>query len=77
MTDKAETIYAEALALKEKEREALVRLLAPHGESWTDPEIEKAWLAEIERREKEYAEGRMELIPAEEVFRELRKITAK
>jgi hypothetical protein len=30
MTDKAEAIYAEALALKEKEREALVRLLAPH-----------------------------------------------
>ena len=77
MTDKAEAIYAEALALKEKEREALVRLLAPLVEGWTDPEIEKAWLAEIERREKEYAEGRMELIPAEEVFRELRKIAAE
>jgi hypothetical protein len=77
MTDKAEAIYAEALALQKKEREALVRLLAPHGEGWTDPEIEKAWLAEVERREKEYAEGRMELIPAEEVFRELRKIVAE
>jgi hypothetical protein len=77
MTDKAEAIYAEALALKEKEREALVRLLAPHGEGWADPETEKAWLAEIERREKEYAEGRMELIPAAEVFRELRKIVAE
>jgi putative addiction module component (TIGR02574 family) len=73
MTDKAEALYAEALALEEKEREVLVQMLAPHGEGWTDPEIEKAWLAEIERRGKEYAEGRMELIPAEEVMRELRE----
>jgi putative addiction module component (TIGR02574 family) len=73
MTDQAETIYAEALALQEKEREALVSLLAPHGKDWIDPEIEKAWMEEITRREKEYAEGKIESIPAEEVFRELRK----
>ncbi|MAF84244.1 MAG: addiction module protein [Gammaproteobacteria bacterium] len=73
MTEKTEAIYAEALALNKNEREALVRLLAPHGKDWIDPEIEKAWLDEITRREKEYAEGKIESIPAEEVFRELRK----
>jgi hypothetical protein len=77
MTEKAKEIYTEAIALEKKEREALVQLLAPHGEGWIDPEIEKVWQAEIEHREKEYAEGRMELIPAEEVFRELRKIVAE
>ncbi len=77
MSEKAEEIYAEALALQEKERGALVRLLAPNGDDWIDPEIEKAWQVEIERREKEYAEGKVELIPAEEVFRKLRKIVSE
>jgi hypothetical protein len=34
-------------------------------------------MEEIERREKEYADGKMELIPAEQVFRKLRKIVGE
>jgi len=77
MTINAKEIYEEALALGEEAREELVRLLAPECDGWATPEIEKAWMEEIERREKEYAEGKMELIPAEDVFRELRKIVGE
>lgn len=73
MTMNAKELYDEALALGEEARVELVRLLAPEGDGWASPEIEKAWMEEIERREKEYADGKMELIPAEDVFRELRK----
>ena len=73
MTMNAKELYDEALALGEEARAELVRLLAPEGDGWATPEIEKAWMEEIERREREYADGKMELIPAEDVFRELRK----
>ena len=41
MTEKAKEICAEALALQENAREALVRLLAHNGDDWIDPEIAK------------------------------------
>jgi len=44
---------------------------------WASPEIEQAWMEEIERREQAYTNGEVELIPAEEVFRERRKIVAE
>ena len=77
MTTNAKELYEEALALDEEARTELVRLLAPEGDGWATPEIEKAWMEEIERREKEYADGKMELIPAEDVFRKLRKIVGE
>lgn len=77
MTINAKELYEEALALDEGARAELVRLLAPERDGWASPEIEKAWMEEIERREKEYFEGKMELIPAEEVFRKLRKIVGE
>jgi putative addiction module component (TIGR02574 family) len=38
-----------------------------------DPGYEKSWLEEIERRLRDLDSGRTKGIPAEEVFRELRK----
>ena len=35
-------------------------------------EIEEAWMAEVERRIQAIEDGTAELIPAEQVFRELR-----
>ncbi len=43
----------------------------------TDPDIESAWIQEVEERVKEYEEGKVELIPAREVFKNLRDITEK
>ena len=74
MVRKAEEVYRDALALSEEEREKLLLLLSNHADpGWASPEIERAWMEEIERREQEYAEGRMKLIPADEVFRQARE----
>lgn len=42
-----------------------------------DPDIELAWIQEVEERIDEYEKGNVELIPAHEVFKSLREITRK
>lgn len=42
-----------------------------------DPNVEKAWIQEVEVRMEEYRQGKVKLIPAEEVFKSLRAITDK
>ncbi len=42
-----------------------------------DPDIESAWIQEVEERVEEYEEGRVDLIPVPEVFKSLRDITEK
>ena len=78
MAKKAEDVFKDALALNADEREQLVRLLIeqPAG-SWATPEIEQAWMDEIERRVEAIDRGEAELIPAEKVFRRLDESFAK
>ena len=74
MARKAEELYKAALALSAEEREELKRLLSMQPDSgYASPEIEKAWMDEIERRERDLAEGRDKWIPGDEVMRELRE----
>lgn len=74
MGKKAKDVYADALALSDEEQEKLRELLeARCGGEFASPEIEQAWLEEAKRIDREVDEGRIELIPAEEVMRELRK----
>jgi len=74
MVRKAEELYREALALSAEEREELMRLLSMRANNgYASPEIEKAWMEEIERRERDLAEGRDKWIPGDEVMRELRE----
>ena len=40
-----------------------------------DPDIELAWIQEVEERVEEYEKGKVELIPVQEVFKSLREIT--
>jgi len=40
-----------------------------------DPDIESTWIQEVEKRVEEYEKGKVELIPAQEVFKSLREIT--
>jgi len=42
-----------------------------------DPDIESAWIQEVEKRVEEYEKGKVELIPAREVFKKLKDITEK
>jgi hypothetical protein len=74
MARKAEELYKAALALSTEEREELKRLLSMQPDSgYASPEIEKAWMDEIERRERDLSEGTDKWIPGDEVMRELRE----
>jgi len=42
-----------------------------------DPDIESAWMQEGEERVEEYEKGKVDLIPAPDVFKSLRDITGK
>lgn len=65
------TVEAAALELPPEERARLAqRLLASLDR---DPAVEAAWDEEIERRLAEFEAGRMEAIPADEVFEEARR----
>jgi putative addiction module component (TIGR02574 family) len=42
-----------------------------------DPDIEASWIQEVEERAEEYEKGKVELIPASEVFKCLKEITGR
>jgi putative addiction module component (TIGR02574 family) len=71
-------IYDDALQLSAEDREKLISLLEQSvaaNDSWyATPEIAQAWNEEIARRVKLMDEGKMEMIPWEEVHSRLRKI---
>jgi len=74
MARKAEELYKEALALSAEEREELKRLLSMQADSgWASPEIEQAWMEEVERRERDYRAGKTRMIPVEESIRNARE----
>jgi putative addiction module component (TIGR02574 family) len=67
-----EEILQQALALPEEERARLVDHLLHSLNALTQNEIDQAWTEEIERRVREIEEGKVELIPGEEVMKKLR-----
>lgn len=68
-----EDFKREALKYSPEEREELLETLAVSlEEEEEDPEHERLWMKEIERRCQEIDEGRAVLIPAEEVLANLR-----
>ena len=73
MTTLVDELSQKALELPAEERVRLAeKLLATvHG---VDPEVEEAWDVEIQRRLAEIDSGTAKLIPAEEVFAEVRRI---
>ena len=78
MTRKAEELYKEALALSAEEREELKRLLSMQEDSlWPSPEIEQAWMAECDRRDRDYRAGKTKMIPVEEAIRDIRESLRK
>ena len=78
MPRKPEELYKEALSLSAEEREELVCLLTMQADSgWASSGIEQAWMEEIERRKKAVAEGKMDLIPADEVYHHVRERLSK
>jgi putative addiction module component (TIGR02574 family) len=60
-------------ALPERERVQLVRALIDDLDPGKDPDVEKLWLEEAERRYAQYLRGEVEAIPGDEVMAEARK----
>jgi putative addiction module component (TIGR02574 family) len=60
-------------ALSAAEKAALVRELIDDLDPGQDPDIEKLWLEEAERRYAQYLRGEVEAIPGDKVMAEARK----
>ena len=73
MSDLVDELSRKARALPPEERVRLAEeLLATVQE--VDPEVEAAWDEEIRRRIEEIDSGKAKLIPAEEMFAEVRRL---
>jgi len=78
MANKVEELFEEAMMLSKDERDRLREMLeATAGGDFASPEIEQVWIEEAKRIDREVDDGRMELIPADVVLRELREIVSK
>jgi putative addiction module component (TIGR02574 family) len=72
MASKVQKLYEKAMSLDEDERRKLVRLLMESGGCHdSNAEIEREWNAEAAHRYQDYKDGKVETIPADEVFRRL------
>jgi putative addiction module component (TIGR02574 family) len=64
-------LFRDASELSENDRATLAGLLIESWEAEPEPDVETAWLAEIERRVADVESGAVETIPWEEVRRRL------
>jgi putative addiction module component (TIGR02574 family) len=60
-------LFREAMELEDNDRATLAGLLIESLEGPEDPDVEKAWAVEIERRWQEIESGKVKTIPWEEV----------
>ncbi len=72
MPMKVKEIEEEALRLSSHERALLVEHLIGSLEPDEDPDAERAWIKEAERRYQDYKAGKMKTRPSEQVFKEAR-----
>ena len=77
MPKKLEQIETEALKLGVRSRAHLARKLIESLDPPTETNYERAWYDEAERRERELDEGKVDTIPAREVFRRLKSEIGK
>ena len=74
MNQRIKTIFEDAQKLAPAEREELAELLLATIDA--APEIDKAWIAEIEDRIAAVERGEVDLIPTEEVFAKYKRATS-
>lgn len=77
MSDTLAEIKEKATKLSERERAELALSLIESLDGPADPDAEKAWQLEIERRVGEIERGEVKLIPGDEVFAEARRLLKK
>ena len=72
MSSTARKVLEEALNLPDEERADVAAALLESLDGPPDPGVEEAWREEIARRLQEVREGKVQLIPWQEVRRRLR-----
>jgi putative addiction module component (TIGR02574 family) len=77
MATPLEELTAQAKTLPPEDRARLVEELLESLEPAPDPEVEAAWDREIERRVAEVEAGTADLIPAEDVHAEARRLVRR
>ncbi|HEU4653563.1 MAG TPA: addiction module protein [Steroidobacteraceae bacterium] len=65
-------IEREIRHLARPEQERLLRALLEELDGPIDPDADRAWLAEVQRRSADFDAGLVKAIPAEEVFARVR-----
>ena len=70
-------IREEIQSLSSSEQEELFRDLWEQLDGPADPAADAAWLEEAQRRGREIDEGKVQCIPADQVFAELRTLLKK
>ena len=73
MSSQFDELIKRIRALPARERVELVRVLIDDLDPGKDPDVEKLWLEEAERRYAQYLRGEVEAIPGDEVMAEARK----
>jgi putative addiction module component (TIGR02574 family) len=73
MTKATQAVLAEALRLEPKDRAELAAELLASLDGPTDPDVEAAWAAEIEKRVEALEAGTLKLEPWEDVKRRIEK----
>ena len=63
--------------LSAAEKEEVLRTLLEELDGPPDPDVESAWLEEVEHRAGEIEFGQVQCVPAEEVFRQLDALLKK
>ena len=72
MADDVAEIEAKIRALSAEERAELIRTLIADLDGPEDDGVEQAWLDEAEKRHRELIDGKVQGIPGERVFENLR-----
>lgn len=72
MAKSLEELEKEIRSLNEDDRLHLLRCLIADLDGEQDPNVERAWLEEVRRRQKELEKGLVEPVPAETVFERAR-----
>ncbi|MDP3090170.1 MAG: addiction module protein [Nitrospira sp.] len=72
MSSNVAEVKAMIRSLSFEDKTELLRVLIGELDGPTDTDVEQAWLREAQRRHREIAEGKVQLVPVQQVFDHLR-----
>jgi len=77
MTTDYKEIEKSALRLDQKSKTRLVEKLLESMRAQIDPEVEQAWIEEVNKRKESFKSGKATLHTSDEVIKEARKLLHK